>query len=76
MLRAGADQVHAHSLENMPQFEKILWKTGIFTMETAEILDEYARNLLAELAVNARASYADLGRRVGLSPSAVIVFLN
>ncbi|MBB6146006.1 Lrp/AsnC family leucine-responsive transcriptional regulator [Silvibacterium bohemicum] len=41
------------------------------TAETAEILDEYARNLLAELATNARASYADLGRRVGLSPSAV-----
>jgi Lrp/AsnC family transcriptional regulator, leucine-responsive regulatory protein len=40
-------------------------------METTEILDEYARNLLIELARNARASYADLGRRVGLSPSAV-----
>jgi Lrp/AsnC family leucine-responsive transcriptional regulator len=40
-------------------------------METLEILDEHARNLLAELAANARASYADLGRRVGLSPSAV-----
>lgn len=40
-------------------------------METAEILDEYARNLLIELNRNARASYADLGRRVGLSPSAV-----
>ncbi len=40
-------------------------------METTELLDEYARNLLAELATNARASYADLGRRVGLSPSAV-----
>jgi Lrp/AsnC family leucine-responsive transcriptional regulator len=40
-------------------------------METIETLDECARNLLAELSVNARASYADLGRRVGLSPSAV-----
>jgi Lrp/AsnC family transcriptional regulator, leucine-responsive regulatory protein len=40
-------------------------------METTEFLDEYARNLLIELARNARASYADLGRRVGLSPSAV-----
>jgi Lrp/AsnC family transcriptional regulator, leucine-responsive regulatory protein len=40
-------------------------------METTEILDECARNLLAELSANARASYADLGRRVGLSPSAV-----
>jgi Lrp/AsnC family leucine-responsive transcriptional regulator len=40
-------------------------------METVETFDECARNLLAELAVNGRASYADLGRRVGLSPSAV-----
>lgn len=40
-------------------------------METTELLDEHARNLLVELATNARASYADLGRRVGLSPSAV-----
>jgi Lrp/AsnC family leucine-responsive transcriptional regulator len=46
-------------------------KEVAFTMETTEILDEYARNLLAELAANSRASYADLGRRVGLSPSAV-----
>jgi Lrp/AsnC family leucine-responsive transcriptional regulator len=40
-------------------------------MEITENLDECARNLLAELSSNARASYADLGRRVGLSPSAV-----
>jgi Lrp/AsnC family leucine-responsive transcriptional regulator len=40
-------------------------------VETAENLDEFARNLLAELSRDARASYAELGRRVGLSPSAV-----
>ena len=40
-------------------------------METAENLDEFARNLLTELSRDARASYAELGRRVGLSPSAV-----
>ena len=40
-------------------------------METAENLDEFARNLLVELSRDARASYAELGRRVGLSPSAV-----
>lgn len=40
-------------------------------METTEILDEFARNLLIELSRSARASYAELGRRVGLSPSAV-----
>jgi Lrp/AsnC family transcriptional regulator, leucine-responsive regulatory protein len=37
-----------------------------------ENLDEFSMNLLAELARNARASYAELGRRVGLSPSAVV----
>ncbi|RXS98151.1 Lrp/AsnC family transcriptional regulator [Silvibacterium dinghuense] len=40
------------------------------SVESTEILDEYARNLIAELTVNARASYAELGRKVGLSPSA------
>jgi Lrp/AsnC family transcriptional regulator, leucine-responsive regulatory protein len=40
-------------------------------METIEYLDEFAQNLLVELSRNARASYAELGRRVGLSPSAV-----
>ena len=40
-------------------------------METTEQLDEFAQNLLVELSRNARASYAELGRRVGLSPSAV-----
>lgn len=40
-------------------------------MEIAENLDEFARNLLIELSRDARASYAELGRRVGLSPSAV-----
>jgi len=40
-------------------------------VETAENLDEFARNLLTELSRDARASYAELGRRVGLSPSAV-----
>jgi len=40
-------------------------------VETIEIIDEFARHLLAELSRDARASYAELGRRVGLSPSAV-----
>jgi Lrp/AsnC family transcriptional regulator, leucine-responsive regulatory protein len=38
--------------------------------ESTEYLDEYSRNLLAALQQDARLSYADLGRRVGLSPSA------
>jgi Lrp/AsnC family transcriptional regulator, leucine-responsive regulatory protein len=37
-----------------------------------EKLDELSLNLLAQLSRDARASYAELGRRVGLSPSAVI----
>ncbi|HZD47183.1 MAG TPA: Lrp/AsnC family transcriptional regulator [Silvibacterium sp.] len=41
-------------------------------MQTTDSLDEFARNLLAELSRDARASYAELGRRVGLSPSAVV----
>jgi Lrp/AsnC family transcriptional regulator, leucine-responsive regulatory protein len=40
-------------------------------VETLDNLDEFARNLLIELSRDARASYAELGRRVGLSPSAV-----
>lgn len=38
--------------------------------EISPLVDEIARKLLEELQKNARASYADLGRRVGLSPSA------
>ncbi len=34
------------------------------------LIDDIARRLLEELQKNARASYAELGRRVGLSPSA------
>lgn len=37
-----------------------------------ENLDEVSLNLLIELSRDARASYAELGRRVGLSPSAVV----
>jgi Lrp/AsnC family leucine-responsive transcriptional regulator len=39
-------------------------------MHSSELLDEYARKLLEELQRNARASFAELGRRIGLSPSA------
>jgi Lrp/AsnC family transcriptional regulator, leucine-responsive regulatory protein len=55
----------------MAQSDRNLSNKEEQAMESAENLDEYARNLLVELAANARASYADLGRRVGLSPSAV-----
>jgi Lrp/AsnC family transcriptional regulator, leucine-responsive regulatory protein len=37
-----------------------------------ENFDELSQNLLVELSRDARASYAELGRRVGLSPSAVV----
>jgi Lrp/AsnC family transcriptional regulator, leucine-responsive regulatory protein len=39
-------------------------------MDSPEIIDEYGINLLRELQRNARASIADLGRRIGLSASA------
>jgi len=45
--------------------------SGDVLMETTENLDNFARNLLVELSRDARASYAELGRRVGLSPTAV-----
>jgi Lrp/AsnC family leucine-responsive transcriptional regulator len=40
------------------------------TIESTPSLDEYGRNILSALQQDARLSYADLGRRVGLSPSA------
>lgn len=39
-------------------------------MDNGSILDGIARKILAELQKDPRASYAELGRRVGLSPSA------
>jgi Lrp/AsnC family leucine-responsive transcriptional regulator len=39
-------------------------------MDNGSILDGIARKLLSELQKDPRASYAELGRRVGLSPSA------
>jgi Lrp/AsnC family leucine-responsive transcriptional regulator len=39
-------------------------------MDSTPLLDEYGRNLLRALQQDSRLSYADLGRRVGLSPSA------
>jgi Lrp/AsnC family transcriptional regulator, leucine-responsive regulatory protein len=39
-------------------------------MDSLDGLDIYDRKLLKELQENARLSYADLGRRIGLSPSA------
>ncbi len=39
-------------------------------IESTSDLDDYGRNLLQALQQDSRLSYADLGRRVGLSPSA------
>ncbi len=39
-------------------------------MDSIEILDDHGRKLLDELRRDARASFADLGRRIGLSASA------
>ncbi len=38
-------------------------------MDSSEILDDYGRKLLAELQQDVRTSFADLGRRIGLSAS-------
>ena len=40
------------------------------TMDSPALLDSYGRRLLDELQVNARLSLAELGRRIGLSPTA------
>src|SRR5947207_15337666 len=40
------------------------------TVETAPLLDEIGRKLLSALQENARLSFAELGRRIGLSPAA------
>jgi Lrp/AsnC family leucine-responsive transcriptional regulator len=39
-------------------------------IESTVLLDEISRNLLSSLQEDARLSYAELGRRVGLSPAA------
>jgi Lrp/AsnC family leucine-responsive transcriptional regulator len=39
-------------------------------MDFPEIIDDYGRKLLHELQRDARASFADLGRKIGLSASA------
>jgi Lrp/AsnC family transcriptional regulator, leucine-responsive regulatory protein len=39
-------------------------------IETAPLLDETGRKLLSALQENARSSFAELGRRIGLSPAA------
>ncbi|HZB89573.1 MAG TPA: Lrp/AsnC family transcriptional regulator [Terracidiphilus sp.] len=39
-------------------------------MDSTALMDTYGRKLLAELQANARLSTAELGRRIGLSPTA------
>ena len=39
-------------------------------MDSTALMDSYGRKLLAELQTNARLSVAELGRRIGLSPTA------
>ena len=40
------------------------------TMDSTALLDSYGRKLLDELQNNSRLSLAELGRRIGLSPTA------
>src|SRR5215510_9600660 len=44
---------------------------AVMTNESEKLLDETGWQLLCALQENARMSYADLGRRVGLTPPAV-----
>ncbi|HWT66098.1 MAG TPA: Lrp/AsnC family transcriptional regulator [Terracidiphilus sp.] len=39
-------------------------------MDSTSLMDQYGRMILAELQANARISTAELGRRIGLSPTA------
>ncbi len=39
-------------------------------MDSTALMDSYGRKLLGELQSNARLSVAELGRRIGLSPTA------
>jgi Lrp/AsnC family leucine-responsive transcriptional regulator len=39
-------------------------------MDSTALMDKYGRKLLTELQMNARLSVAELGRRIGLSPTA------
>lgn len=39
-------------------------------MDPTALMDDYGRKLLSQLQVNARLSLAELGRRIGLSPTA------
>jgi Lrp/AsnC family leucine-responsive transcriptional regulator len=41
-------------------------------MDSAALMDSYGRKLLEELQANARLSLAELGRRIGLSPTATV----
>jgi len=59
---------HFHGIMFLLQwFRSILELTS---MDSAEIMDDYGRKLLNELYRDARVSFADLGRRIGLSASA------
>lgn len=42
----------------------------VMALDSSAMLDDTGRNLLDALQQDSRLSYADLGRRVGLSPSA------
>ena len=42
----------------------------VMTMDSTALMDFYGRKLLEELQANARLSLAELGRRIGLSPTA------
>jgi Lrp/AsnC family leucine-responsive transcriptional regulator len=59
---------HFHG--NMSDLQSFCSIFELDSMDSIEILDDYGRKLLGELRRDTRASFADLGRRIGLSASA------
>jgi Lrp/AsnC family transcriptional regulator, leucine-responsive regulatory protein len=53
-----------------PEYDDNRLSSGIMAMDSTALLDLHGRKLLHELQANARLSLAELGRRVGLSPTA------
>src|SRR5271165_7340603 len=49
-------------------WNRLRWKH--MAMDSTALMDSYGRKLLEELQDNARLSVAELGRRIGLSPTA------
>ena len=70
MLGRGACLIQAYPAPDRAQWyaDRLCYRS--MAMDSTALLDIYGRKLLAELQANARLSVAELGRRIGLSPTA------